>query len=51
MKLTVNGIPKYKGVSYSCPICGSVLSVAMDPVALEADIAARVVRLLKSRQL
>ena len=27
-----------KGISYLCPLCSSVLSVAIDPVALNSDI-------------
>ena len=31
------GINSWRGVSYSCPVCFSVLSVAIDPVALKTD--------------
>jgi hypothetical protein len=27
-----------KGISYLCPLCNCVLSVAIDPVALNSDI-------------
>ncbi len=39
--------PTYNGVSYSCPFCRAVLSVAIDPVALKADTAVAVVQLLR----
>lgn len=32
---------KYKGISYSCPSCHSVLSVSMDPLALNQNILNR----------
>jgi transcription elongation factor Elf1 len=30
-------IGNWNGVSYSCPFCFSVLSIAIDPVALKSD--------------
>ena len=30
-------IGTWRGVSYSCPFCFSVLSIAIDPVALKSD--------------
>lgn len=30
-------IGKWRGVSYSCPFCFSILSIAIDPVALKSD--------------
>ena len=35
------------GVSYSCQHCQALLSVGIDPVALQNDIAAEVVRQLR----
>ena len=37
----------YKGVSYSCPTCSSVLSVEIDPVALKADIVSDLLKALR----
>jgi hypothetical protein len=43
------GGQEYRGVSYYCPSCNSVLSVAMDPVSLESDIIDGVVsKLMKA---
>jgi len=28
---------EWKGVSYSCPLCRTVISVSIDPIALKAD--------------
>jgi hypothetical protein len=30
-------IGDWRGVSYSCPLCFAVLSIAIDPVALKSD--------------
>lgn len=38
----VEGAKSYKGVSYLCPSCDCVLSVQIDPVALNADLANKV---------
>lgn len=35
------GVPfgtTWKGVSYNCPNCGTVLSVGIDPIAIKTDI-------------
>jgi hypothetical protein len=40
--------PSWKGISYLCPSCRAVLSVAIDPVALKSDIINGVVNRLKS---
>jgi hypothetical protein len=37
----------FKGVSYLCSACHSVLSVGLDPFALKDDIAAEVVKRLR----
>jgi hypothetical protein len=28
----------WRGISYNCPYCGTILSVAIDPIALKGDI-------------
>ena len=40
-------IEKWRGVSYCCPFCFSVLSIAIDPVALKADTVGGVAAELK----
>ena len=30
----------FRGVSYACPFCHSILSVQLDPLALKAEIVA-----------
>jgi len=34
----------WKGLSYLCPLCGAVLNVGYDPIALQADTVSDVVR-------
>ena len=41
------GAKTYKGISYVCPMCSTVLSVGMDPIALKADTAKAVVQQLR----
>ena len=36
------GAESYKGVSYLCPHCRAVLGIQMDPLALNADLAAAI---------
>jgi hypothetical protein len=36
----------YKGVSYLCPSCRSVLSVSMDPLALNQNLVNRLMKAL-----
>lgn len=38
----------WHGVAYSCSSCGSVLSVAIDPVALKSDIVSEIVDELRT---
>jgi hypothetical protein len=33
----VGGSPSWRGISYSCPWCRTILSVGIDPVALKTD--------------
>jgi len=32
------------GVAYLCPICGSILSVGVDPASMKADLVAEILR-------
>lgn len=41
--------PQWKGVSYCCPWCNTVLGVQIDPVALKTDIIEGVVGALRGR--
>jgi hypothetical protein len=43
MDIHVDGQRRWNGVSYSCPFCQSLLSVSMDPLALNADMVENVV--------
>lgn len=38
----------WKGISYSCPWCHAILSVAIDPIAIKADIVKDLLKALKS---
>ena len=38
---------KWKGVSYKCPDCDTIISVGMDPLALKADTAKETVAALR----
>jgi len=37
----------WKGVSYECPYCSSILSVGIDPIAVKTDVVAEVLQGLK----
>jgi hypothetical protein len=39
----------YKAVSYLCLACDAVLSVSIDPLALEADIIKQVARVIRRK--
>jgi hypothetical protein len=47
-KLDDVAIGQWRGVSYSCPSCSTILSVAIDPVALKADTVSGVAAKLAS---
>lgn len=36
----------WKGISINCPYCSTVLSMAIDPIAIKADIVADIRKLL-----
>jgi len=38
---------RWKGISYCCPSCNTVLNIQIDPVALKTDIIEGVVNKLK----
>lgn len=40
------GASAYKGVTYQCPYCHTVLAVAIDPIAIKGDIVSAIKRLL-----
>ena len=45
--ITINGGDHdYKGVSYICPFCFSVLTVSMDQLSLNADLVNRLLKAL-----
>jgi len=37
----------WHGVSYSCPLCFSILSVSVDPIAVKEDIVQDLLRALR----
>jgi hypothetical protein len=39
--------PAWKGISYVCPWCNTILSVQIDPVALKTDIINGVIKGIK----
>ena len=39
---------KWRGITYLCPHCKTVLSVGIDPVALKTDTIAGVVKALRN---
>lgn len=39
---------KWRGISYLCPYCRTILSVGIDPVALKTDTIAGVVTALRN---
>lgn len=36
--ITFNGSPAWKGVAYICPVCSTILSVQIDPIAIQTDV-------------
>lgn len=40
------GTTTWKGVSYKCPSCSSVLGIQIDPIAVKTDILSGVKKLL-----
>lgn len=34
----------WRGVSYACPFCNTILSVQIDPIAIKTDIVAEIKR-------
>lgn len=53
-KVRLNNMPvdatgkQWVGVAYCCPACSVILSVAIDPIALKADIVSEVVLKLRA---
>jgi len=43
------GMQVWRGVSYLCPSCSTVLSISIDPVALTNDVVGRITKELKRR--
>jgi hypothetical protein len=55
LSVNLEGLPvnakggNWNGVSYSCPSCGCVLGVGIDPVALKNDLRDEVLGALRKR--
>lgn len=47
MSVTFNLIPEWKGVSYVCSSCSSILGVEIDPISLKHDIVVELLAALK----
>jgi hypothetical protein len=47
--VTVLHQPRYKGFAYLCPACRAVLSVQLNPLALETDTVNRVAQSLQKQ--
>jgi hypothetical protein len=43
------GTGVWKGISYQCPLCNTVLGVQIDPVALKTDIVDEIARRLPKK--
>lgn len=39
----------WRSIACCCPSCGTILSVAIDPIAIKTDVVNEVVRKLKGR--
>ena len=39
---------KWRGISYLCPYCKTILSVGIDPIALKTDTISDVVKALRN---
>jgi len=44
--IRVGTTAEYKGISYYCPFCHAVLSVGMDPLALNQNLVNRLMQAL-----
>ena len=42
--VVVGFTPRWRGVSFLCPHCSSVLGVGIDPIALKTDIVSEILR-------
>ncbi len=40
----------WNGISYKCPLCETILSVSIDPVALKTDILSDVLRGIREKR-
>lgn len=49
IQVCVGLTPKWRGVSFVCTSCNSVLGVGIDPVALKTDLVNEVVERLRQR--
>ena len=47
VKVNVGFKPAWKGISYLCPFCNSILSVQIDPIALKTDIVNEIIKKLR----
>ncbi len=50
-EVTVGGFmtDQWRGITYACPHCQKVLSVAIDPIAIKTDIVEEILRALGKR--
>jgi hypothetical protein len=49
IEIIVGFTPAWRGLSFLCPSCNTVLGVAIDPVALKTDIIEGVAQRLRGR--
>lgn len=47
VRICIAGRETWKGYSYACPSCRSILSVEMNPQSLKIDLLNELVKLLK----
>ena len=40
---------QWRGITYSCPHCRKILTVAIDPIAIKTDIVNEILRGLRKR--
>lgn len=47
---TVNDVKRWKLIEYICPLCGKIINVQLDPIAVETETVARIEELLEQKK-
>ena len=47
VEIDIPGGSKWNGISYTCPLCQTVLSVQIDPIAIKNDLVKELFNMLR----